>query len=332
VTAEYLTGYDDSVGRPAELLVGLLFFGPLYGGPALLIREAARRTGRGWPTILLLATAFGLFEAGLVDQSLFNTSYRDIDYWPEMLNPTFIPAIGTSAYLAVNFTAGHVIWSIGAPIAVVEALTPRRRTTPWLGRAGLAVTAVLYLLASALIFQDHVRTQRFLASPAQLAETAAVVAVLVGAAFAVGRRPRPPLDRRAPNPWAVGTAALVAASLYNLLPSNWAGVTAMIALLAGVAGAVAVLSRRRGWGPAHRLALAGGALLATAWLAFLVQPLGDPPTSVKLLHNTALAVGVVALLAVAGRSARGARDGTGVTGSSGSRSTPGSGSTGPARP
>ncbi|SNR42784.1 hypothetical protein [Actinomadura mexicana] len=39
---------------------------------AVLIREAARRTGRGWPTIVLLGAAFGLVQAGLIDQSLFN--------------------------------------------------------------------------------------------------------------------------------------------------------------------------------------------------------------------------------------------------------------------
>jgi hypothetical protein len=305
LTAEYLIGYDDTVGRPAALLGGLLFLGPLYGGAALLIRETARRAGRGWATIVLLAAAFGLVEAGLVDQSLFNTSYREIDYWPEMLRPTFIPALGTSAYLVVNFTAGHVIWSVCAPIAVIESLVPRRGTTPWLGRTGLTVTAVLYVLASGLILYDHVDTQHFIASVPQLAGTAAVVAVLIGAAFAVGRRPRPPLDRPAPRPWPVGAAALVAASLYNLVPTNWPGVAVMVVLLGGTAWAVVVLSRRRGWGAAHRLALAGGAMLTYAWLAFTVKPLGGPETSVKLLHNTVFAVGVVVLLAAAARSLRG---------------------------
>jgi hypothetical protein len=30
---------------------------PMSGGGALLIREVARRAGRGWPTVLLLAAA-----------------------------------------------------------------------------------------------------------------------------------------------------------------------------------------------------------------------------------------------------------------------------------
>src|SRR5699024_5271321 len=59
-----------------ELLLGTLPAGPagwavmliplilLYGGGALLIREVARRLGRGYPTMLLLAIAYGLIEEG----------------------------------------------------------------------------------------------------------------------------------------------------------------------------------------------------------------------------------------------------------------------------
>jgi hypothetical protein len=76
VSAEYLIGYDDTIGDPAVLVFGLVIFGPLYGAPAVLIREAARRAGRGWPSMLLLGLAFGLAQAGLIDQSLFNPDYR----------------------------------------------------------------------------------------------------------------------------------------------------------------------------------------------------------------------------------------------------------------
>jgi hypothetical protein len=69
----------------------------------VLIREITRRTGRGWPTILLLGAAFGLVQAGLIDQSLFNPGYLDNDdptwaqAWREERQATLIPGLGISA-------------------------------------------------------------------------------------------------------------------------------------------------------------------------------------------------------------------------------------------
>src|SRR5581483_5865874 len=40
VCAEYLIGYDQIIGRPRELLAGLLILAPLYGAVAVMIREA----------------------------------------------------------------------------------------------------------------------------------------------------------------------------------------------------------------------------------------------------------------------------------------------------
>ena len=56
----------------AALPVGLVL-SPMYGGGAVLIREAARRAGRGWPTILLLASAsraVGRLHANSLDNAM----------------------------------------------------------------------------------------------------------------------------------------------------------------------------------------------------------------------------------------------------------------------
>ena len=96
ICAEYIVGYDDSTGDPVALVGNLVIFVPLYGGPALLIRELSRRFGVGWPGIIALAAAFGIAEAGIIDQSLFSDSYRDIPYWDEMSLPTRIAPLGFS--------------------------------------------------------------------------------------------------------------------------------------------------------------------------------------------------------------------------------------------
>ena len=61
-------------------LPGLLILVLLYGCGALLIREVTLRTGRGWPTILLLGAAYGVIEAGIVDQAMFNPSFEGWEF------------------------------------------------------------------------------------------------------------------------------------------------------------------------------------------------------------------------------------------------------------
>jgi hypothetical protein len=87
------------------VLLGWLWtFGPLYGAVAVLIGETTRRAGRGWPTILLLGAAFGLIQAGLIDQSLFNPGYLDnadptwAQAWRQERLATLIPGLGVSAH------------------------------------------------------------------------------------------------------------------------------------------------------------------------------------------------------------------------------------------
>jgi hypothetical protein len=119
IVAEFLLG-DFSI-RSLPVVLALL---PLYGCGALLIREVARRTGRGWPTIVLLATAYSLLEEGFLTQSLFNPNYvgqRLLDYG-------YMPALGTSLNWSVFVLSIHVVWSIATPILIVEGVASDRRT------------------------------------------------------------------------------------------------------------------------------------------------------------------------------------------------------------
>jgi hypothetical protein len=274
----------------------------LYGGGAILIRELARRTGRGWPTMIGLGLAYGLLEAGLIDQSLFN---------PPVLAgttsgppATFIPALGLSADSALGFVVGHAVWSIGVPIAIVETLVPRRRARPWLGTVGVAVAGVLYLVGAALVFRHMQRAEHFLASAPQLVGAAAVAVGLIGIAAAVGRPPRPAIERRAPSPWLVGPVAFVASSLFLARGETWPGVAFGVLLAVAMAGLVARWSRREGWGAPHRLALAGGALLTYAWAGFLLTVLLGRAGAIHLAGNAIFATAAVALLIVAARTVR----------------------------
>ena len=149
-------------------IFALFILAPLYGCGALLIREGARHAGRGWPTMIVLGIAYALFEEGLVTQFLFNPSYHDLD----LQSAAYVPALGIGVRLTVTIIALHAIWSTCVPIALVEALVPARSDTPWLGKVGLAITGVVFLLGSAYLFYGEYTGQGFLASPPQLVGTA----------------------------------------------------------------------------------------------------------------------------------------------------------------
>src|SRR6201999_2281208 len=83
LVAEFLLG-DFTLAQ----LSALVLLAPAYGGAAVLIREVTRRTGRGWPAMILLALAYGVLEEGLETQSLFNPNYVNA----HLLDSGYIPA------------------------------------------------------------------------------------------------------------------------------------------------------------------------------------------------------------------------------------------------
>jgi hypothetical protein len=303
LVGEYLLGNVSIVEIGALPILALM-----YGGGAVLIRELARRIGRGWPTILVLGLAYGLIEAGLIDQTLFNP--------PELVGDadapaTYVPWLGLNVSDLQSFVVGHAVWSIAVPIALVEGLVPGRRTTPWLGRAGLAVTGVLYLLGAAVVFR-HMQQESggFLAPAPKLAAVAVVAAGLIGLAFALGRRPRPVVDRPAPRrPWLVAVVAFAATFLFGWRGESWAGIVFGVVVVAAMAALVLRWSRRRGWGPAHQLALAGAALLHQAVTGFILTQLYGRVGAIHVIGNVIFAAGAVALLLAAARTTRRRPDG-----------------------
>ncbi|QVQ52681.1 hypothetical protein J4H86_02285 [Spiractinospora alimapuensis] len=300
ISAEYLSGYDDTTGDPLALLYGLLFLGPLYGGPAVLIREFARRRGLGWPSILVLGLAFGLVQAGMIDQSLFSTSYRDIEYWSDLVGPTFVEPLGTSAFGVMAFLVGHAVWSYCAPIAVMEGVWPGERDQPWLRAPGIILVTVAYLVAATAILTDHLRTESDHASLGQLLASALIVLALGVLASLLGRRrPTTPTQRQVPAPWLLALGAAIVALVFDLQPSTWTGVAGGGAALILTVVVITALSRSSQWTPAHGVALAAGALTGRAVLGFLAQPIGAVSAVAKYSHNTVLLALVLTLTAVA---------------------------------
>ncbi|MDG5805747.1 hypothetical protein P9869_24390 [Streptomyces ossamyceticus] len=303
ISAEYLIGYGESTGRPLELVAGLLVLAPLYGTVAVLIREITRRTGRGWPTILLLSAAFGVIQAGLIDQSLFDNEVdADGPDWATQALVTLIPGLGVDAASLLNYVGGHVIWSFAAPVAVVESCAPRIAHRRWLGPVGVGVMVLLWMLSAVLIFDDTASDST--AGPAQLIGAAVVAIALIVGAFTV-RPTKAESSAKAPSWWLVGAVAGVAWCASQLLPATWAGVTVNVVAMVVIGWLLLRWSRRRGWGPRHVLAAAGSALVVRAGLSFLVEPLGDDVDfAVKYAVNATMLGGVAALLLMAAHRLR----------------------------
>ncbi|GAB3768967.1 hypothetical protein [Microlunatus parietis] len=304
VSAEYLIGYDTIAGDPFAMVFGLVVFAPLYGAPALLIRELVRRTGRGWPSILVLGAAFGLLQAGLIDQGLFNPAYRDIPYWEAVRAPTLLAPLGTSAFMLFHFTALHAFGSVYAPVAVAEALSGRARERPWLRLPGLIVIVLSWLAAAGYVAVDHVLTEGWQPTPAQMIGTLVAVVLLCWLAFRLPAPGTPPEPGSPASPLGVALISLVliaprpvlaALSPVHPMWNSWP--PTLFAVATTVLWLVIMVrwSGSPGWSPVHQLAAAAGYLFAVAGTAFLVTPLGEVDLAAKYGSNLTLLLLVAVL-------------------------------------
>ena len=279
---QYLTP-DQGVGSQLGMFVVL---GLWYGSGAVLIREVTRRTGRGWPTILLLGLAFGLIEEGLLTQSLFNPHYLGLD----LLSYGHVGSLGIGLPWTVFVLTLHVVWSIATPIALVESLWPGRE--PWGGRVALGVTTGLLVLGALAIAGVSWSSSGFLAGPGQLVGAAGLAVILVVVALRRQRveEPRPP--RPVLPAAAVG---LVLATIFQLVqhvgPSTLPAWTTTAVLLGLLAAAVIAATRWR----LDVLGLAIGAVLTYVWVG-LANALRVGPTAViEQVVIVGIALGVTAL-------------------------------------
>ncbi|MDR8413634.1 hypothetical protein MTP10_33475 [Nonomuraea sp. 3-1Str] len=283
----------------------LLLWTPIYGAGTVLIRELVRRTGRGWPAILLLGAAYGIVEEGLALQALTSPTIYGVAGWaPRILGLN-------SAYTELNIPY-HAVFSVALPILLVDLIVPELRRRPYLGRTGLVVAGVVFVLGALLLrWTTAFIDPGYQAPSAALAAFVLVIAVLVVLALRFVPRPAAAAPRTVPAPPVVACLAGVVAFGYLALLFPFGGarhpafteggwvVVPMVAaaLLAVVAG---VLLRRwtahGGWGDRHSLALAGGALVAHTVFGVIAN--GENVTDrVSLAALGLVMIGLLALLA-----------------------------------
>jgi len=292
--AEYLLG-----DFPVTWLPLLLLLAPMYGGGALLIRELTRRSGRGWPTILLLGCAYCLIEEAFTTQSLFNPHYLGM----HLLGPAWIPRLGIGAWWTLFMLNVHPFWSIGVSIALVEGLFPARARSPWLGKAGISVAAVLFAAGVGFNTFYQLRHDPFRASPAQFLAAALLVAVFTAAAFLLPARAARHTPGAAPSPWLTGAAAFLLGFAVFLAPVNWnwGAVGWILAIDLVFLLSLRAFSRRSGWTPLHTFSVGAGGALEYGVHAFLQGPVVPSPRQVVLVSHVLFLVLAVVLIAAAAR-------------------------------
>jgi hypothetical protein len=287
LVAEFLLG-----NLPIKLLPALIVLAPLYGGGALFIRELARRTGRGWSTILLLGMAYAIIEEAYATQSLFNPDYLKLHL--ELLTPAYISTMGIGGWWTLWMFNVHAIWSIATPIALIEACVPDRAHAQWLGRPGLVVAFLAFVFGVTASGLMQYKQDPFLASAAQFGVAALVLVLLTVAAFAIRTAPRKSTGG-APSPWFAGCIALLFGSAALFVPKDWGwgAVAELAALDLVILLVVLAWSRRDGWRLKHQLALGAGAALAYGWHAFLQHPaVGQLDRSVRVGNAIFLAAAI----------------------------------------
>lgn len=286
----------------ADVIVAVIFLGPLYGCAAILVREIARRTGRGWPTMLLLGAAFGVLQCGVVDQSVFNPRYMHYDFQ----HPAHVPGLGVSALYLLSFVVGHAVVSIGAPIALVETCSRRRGATPWLGTVGLVLVAAAWVLASVLNHVDvrHHDGHGFQAAPWQTGVALAIMLLLVALALTRTRGTAlAPTDGPVPSPWALGPAAFLGYLLW-LPHESWFGVAIAVVAVPAAAVVLTRWSRRRGWGPRHRYAVAAGVVMVGPVEALTTSPYASVSARTELLNDSLAVIIALAVVLASGWALR----------------------------
>jgi hypothetical protein len=252
---------------PAEFFAfpGLIILPALYGSGAVLIREAARRRQKGWPSILLMGAAYGIYEEGIVVRSFFDPA------WPDLgVMAWYGRWAGANWAWAVMLTVYHAVVSIAIPILLVELLFPARRREPWLNGLGLAVFSLL--LASLMAFGPLAGMHAPLAG---LAGCVLVAAALIAAALrwpvSAERRCKPVRPAPAGCLLGVGFVGMTGFVLaFWVLPHL--GLPPLLTILQASAGlALTIALGGRAWQDRHNWAIASGGLLTWVILAVISE-------------------------------------------------------------
>ena len=272
---------------PGATRVSALFVFPIevciWGGGALLIREAARRFGLGWLHMLFLALALALIEECIVQQTSLAPMVLQI-----FQGEPYARAFGVN-YVYFLWARGYeATFVVFVPIMLTELIFRSRRDEPWLRLAGVITVSIIFIAACIpawYLWTQVARTTVFhvpVYNPPGEALSIAMFVIVLFLMFAIGpsrhrffavRRPAAP-----PPTWVLVVGGFVAAALWYCLVLLAFGIRPafppMIAVTAGLALAAFViyllprLAAHPAWGETQRMAIVFGTIFGAMVVSF----------------------------------------------------------------
>jgi hypothetical protein len=272
---------------PGATRLSSLFVLPIevcvWGGGALLIREAVRRWQLGWLNMLLLAIVLSIAEECLIQQ----TSLAPMVL--QLKGEVYARAYGVNYVYFLWALVYESVFVVFLPIHLVELMYPSRRDSPWVSRAGVVAVVFFFLVGGLLAWYSWTQIARPsvfkvpLYNPPVGAVLIAAVAICTLIFLSLGPfrnqlAPRvAPLT--APAPWVIGVAGGMWAVVWYGLVLLGFGIAPSfppaIAVAVGVVLAAGILlllprwSASPGWSIQHLFGVIFGTMAGSMVVSFI---------------------------------------------------------------
>jgi hypothetical protein len=291
ITGEMLSGS----APPVEFFtpVGFIVLAILYGGGAILVREAVIRWRKGWASLLLLGAAYGIIEEGLMVKSFFDPLWQDID-----VLGSYGRWGGINWIWSLELTIYHAVISIAIPILLTELIFPHGRHDSWLSKTSIVVLSVWFVIN--VVVGNFIMTEYQPGALQYLLGIAGVV-ILILIARILPHRISVIEERKVGHPFRFWLLSFIAAILFMItfwaLPNT--SIPAFVTAAIGIALAAFFIwwvmrlsGNTHAWDDRHRLALASGPLS----VFILMTPIHEFDSSRTDNTSGMIVVGIAALV------------------------------------
>src|ERR1700690_266819 len=126
----------------------------VWGGGALLIRDAVRRRQLGWPSMLLLALALAMAEEFLIQQTSIAPMVLQIKGIP------YARALGVNYVYLLWALIYEPVFVVFLPVYLAELIFPNRRQDVWMSKGGLIAVVILFLIGSLMAWYSWTQIAR----------------------------------------------------------------------------------------------------------------------------------------------------------------------------